>query len=539
MKLTRTSGILLHITSLYSDYGIGDLGKGAYQFVDFLKEAHQTIWQILPINPTGFGDSPYQSFSTFAGNPLMICPEKLVEWGLLKADDLKSHPFFPMNQVDYGQVITFKEGLNRKAYHRFVQLDNELTACYHQFVAHHDDWLGDYSLFMSLKSHFIDVRRQTEDEKDYAAFVDLHQNVLTEDQMRDYYDGAVWQSWPAPIAKREESAVCEWKKKLSDEIAYHNFLQFIFNKQFKALKGYANQKGVKIIGDMPIFVALDSADCWANPSLFMLDGSGNPTSVAGVPPDYFSEAGQLWGNPLYNWDQLQKSNYHWWIKRIQKALVFCDILRIDHFRGFESYWQVTYGAKTAKKGRWMTGPGKVFFQAVKDQLGDLPIIAEDLGIITPGVEKLRDDLSLPGMKVIQFGFDGKQHNTHLPHHFKTDNIVVYTGTHDNDTTVGWYELSSAEVQDQFRRYLNVSGEDVAWDMIRLAFLSVAKMAIIPMQDVLRLNQDHRMNTPGVTAGNWGFRLSQDCLTKGMAHQLKYLSLLADRNTTFWHSLQAR
>ena len=526
----RESGILLHITSLYSKYGIGDLGQNAYEFVDFLKEGGQKLWQILPVNPTGFKDSPYQSFSTFAGNPLLICPEELVKWGLLEEEDLLHHPSFPKDKVDYGAVINFKSALMRKAYHCFSELINSvLMETYLDFIEKNKEWLEDYSLFMALKFHFINERSNPENTKDYAKFARLNKDYLTKEQLADYYYGAVWQSWPTDIAKREENAIKKWKMELAEEICYHHFLQFVFDKQFNQLKTYANDSDVKIIGDIPIFVALDSSDCWANTSLFLLDKDGNPTGVAGVPPDYFSEDGQLWGNPLYDWNAMERAGYIWWIQRIEKALEYCDIVRIDHFRGFENYWQVPYGAKTARVGKWMPGPSKDLFEVIKKQMGDLPIIAEDLGVITPEVEVLRDDFDLPGMKVIQFGFDAGHNNEHLPHNYNTSHAVVYTGTHDNDTTIGWYETSSAEVQDQVRRYLNIDGKDVAWDLIRLAFLSVCKMAIVPMQDVLRLNENYRMNTPGTSIGNWQYRLSANTLSKHLAQQLEYLSRLGDRN----------
>jgi len=530
MMLNRESGILLHFTSLYSKYGIGDLGQHAYEFVDFLKEGGQRLWQILPINPTGFKDSPYQSFSTFAGNPLLICPDGLLKLGLLTPEDLMDIPNFPEDKVDYGPVITYKDTLLRTAYERFcVARDQPLRNTYDDYIAKNQEWLADYGLFMALKSYFIELRRDPENRGDYKAFVKKNQAFLTDEQLADYYYGAVWQSWPEEISKRSPIALEVWTEKLHVEIGYHQFLQFIFTKQYEALKTYANENGVRIIGDIPIFVALDSSDCWANPDLFLLDDDGNPTGVAGVPPDYFSEDGQLWGNPLYDWKAMKAIGYQWWIARIESALAFCDIIRIDHFRGFVGYWQVPYGATTARKGAWMPGPGHDLFVAIKGQLGDLPIIAEDLGVITPEVEALRDDFNLPGMKVIQFGFDAGHHNEHLPHNFDKSHAVVYTGTHDNDTTIGWYENSSPEIKDQFRRYLNVSGEDAAWDMIRLAFLSVPRMAIVPIQDVLRLDESGRMNTPGTSNGNWQYRLTPHALTGKLAEQLKYLSLLSDRN----------
>ena len=530
MELNRQSGILLHITSLYSKYGIGDLGQSAYDFIDFLKEGGQKLWQILPLNPTGYGDSPYQSFSTYATNPLLICPEILVDWGLLQKNDLNFDYNFPNHKVDYAGVIELKNKFNRKAFKNFVKTnDLRIKDNFNIFVKENAHWLNDYSLFIALKFYFIKERKNEIDSKEYRQFVQLNKKFLTKNQINDYYYGAVWQSWPQDIAEAKSNAVSEYREKLKEEIEYYKFLQFIFCKQYSQLKTYANKNGIKIIGDIPIFVALDSSDVWGNKDMFMLDSFGNPTTVAGVPPDYFSETGQLWGNPLFNWEYINKSGYTWWISRVQKALEFCDILRIDHFRGFESYWAVQYGEKTAKKGKWMTGPGKELFYALKNKLGDLPIIAEDLGIITKKVEKLRDDLKLPGMKVLQFGFDAKPENNHLPHNFNTNNMVVYTGTHDNDTTLGWYKKTTEKAQDQFRRYLNVSGDNAPWDMIRLAFLSVANLAIVPIQDILYMDTEHRMNYPGIESNNWQFRLMPDSLNLEYAKRLKYLSEISCRN----------
>ncbi|MCL2854615.1 MAG: 4-alpha-glucanotransferase [Defluviitaleaceae bacterium] len=459
----RTSGLLMHITSLYTNFGIGDLGKAAYDFVDFLQMGKQSIWQILPINPTGFGDSPYQCFSTFAGNPLLICPDKMVDMGLLNKNDLHHNFNFPNNIVDYACVTQLKNNLFRRAYQAFVQCKN--FASFNRANAH---WLEGYAKFMAFKAND------------------------------------------------------------ADEADYQKFLQYIFFKQFGELKSYAGGKGIKIMGDMPIFVAFDSADRWENPHLFQLDADGQPTAVAGVPPDYFSEDGQLWGNPLYNWKAHKADNYTWWVNRLKKALECFDIVRLDHFRGFESYWAIPNGASTAKEGKWMPGPGKAFFDAIKQKLGQIPLVAEDLGIITPAVEKLLIKTGLPGMRVLQFAFGGNAQNTHLPHNF-TCNTVVYTGTHDNDTTAGWYAVADEKTCDHFRRYLNVNGENPAHDMMRAAFLSTAKMAMIPIQDLLALDKQHRMNTPGTTHGNWQFRLAQNQLHPNLAAQLQTLSQLSNRN----------
>jgi 4-alpha-glucanotransferase len=496
----RASGVLCHISSLYSEFGIGDLGKSAYDFVDFLVLAKQSIWQILPVNPTSFGDSPYQSFSTFAGNPLFICPQTLLEWDLLAPKDLLHDINFPENKIDYAEVISLKERIFRKAYANFK--NSPFARAFKIFVEENADWLVDYSRFLALKSHFIAARKHL---------------PLPKGEVADYYYGAVWSTWPEVLPEAD-----------ADEVGYHNFLQFIFYKQYAALKAYANKKGIKIAGDIPIFAAYDSADCWANRKLFKLDAKGRPIAVAGVPPDYFAKDGQLWGNPLYDWRAHKAEGYKWWIARISKALEVFDILRLDHFRGFESYWTVPYGAKTAKLGAWQPGPGREFFGALKGALGELPIVAEDLGIITPAVAKLLKELNLPGMKVLQFAFDNTKNNTHMPHNFDTNNIVVYTGTHDNDTTLGWYATAPEKSRDQFRRYLNVSGENAPHDLIRAALLSIAKIAIIPVQDLLSLDSVHRTNTPGEAAGNWQFRLKKGQIRESHAENLAYLTELSCR-----------
>lgn len=475
----RISGLLMHITSLYTNFGIGDLGPSAYDFVDFLKKSQQTIWQILPINPTGYGDSPYQCFSTFAGNPLLISPEKLVKTGLLNEEDLQHDFIFTQGKVDYAQVIELKNRFLRHAHTNFLPCEN-----FASFKDENKGWLDDYAKFSALKA---------------------------------YFGGTMWHTW-------EDCQV-----DVTEEAEYHKFLQYIFFKQFEDLKRYANENGVKIMGDIPIFVAYDSADCWANKHLFKLDDNHMPTAVAGVPPDYFSEDGQLWGNPLYNWKAHKEQDYAWWASRLAKAAQTFDIIRLDHFRGFESYWAIPAGAETAKEGKWLPGPGKPFFDAIKRHLGQIPLVAEDLGIITPKVKALLAKLGLPGMGVLQFAFDQKPSNTHLPHNF-TNNLVVYTGTHDNDTSVGWYENLDEKTKDQFRRYFNVSGERPAWDMIRAAFLSTANISIIPVQDVLELGSHHRMNTPGTSYNNWQFRLEDNQLTPLHGENLRYLSKLSNRNT---------
>ncbi|MDR1688628.1 MAG: 4-alpha-glucanotransferase [Clostridiales bacterium] len=526
----RKSGILVHPTSFPSPYGIGDLGNTAYSFIDFLKLSGQKLWQILPLGYTSYGDSPYQSFSTFAGNPFIISPEILKKEGLLFENDAIAPEEFSKNQnkVDYGNVITYKLNILKKAYNNFKKLKN-LEAQYNEFCIENEKWLNDFALFLALKNHFINERKNAGKTKEYTKYQNANKKLLTDSQIDDFYYGAVWNSWPAEIAKREPDAVKKWAALLKEEIDFYSFGQFIFFRQWHALKDYANKNGIEIIGDIPIFVAMDSADTWSSPQQFCLKNSGEPTSVAGVPPDYFSATGQLWGNPLYDWQYHKKTGYRWWKDRIKSTLKLVDILRIDHFRGFESYWSVKYGKPTAIEGAWLKGPGAEFFSEIEAELGKLPIIAEDLGIITEKVTKLRETVGFPGMKVLQFGFDSLAENDHLPHNFKDSNLVLYTGTHDNDTSRGWYEKASEGEKDYFRRYLNVSGNDAAWDLIRLEMSSAAQTVIVPIWDVINLGGENRMNTPGVASGNWQFRYTQGMLTDEMAKGLNYLSSLYGRN----------
>ena len=484
----RYSGILVHPTSFPGRFGIGDLGQSAYDFIDFLYDAGQTLWQCLPLGPTGFGDSPYQAFSAFAGQPLIISPDLLQKDGLLSEADLEDVPAFNVYTVDYGPVIAFKTGLLHKAFDNFlVSEDKALIREFHRFCREEKGWLEDYALFMSLK--------------------DLHK-------------GKSWHEWDENYqfmdAKGRKAALAL----LKDSVAYYQFIQFIFFRQWHALKVYANKKGISIIGDIPIFVSPDSADVWANQSLFKLDSKGFPTAVAGVPPDYFSATGQLWGNPLYNWPEHKKTGYAWWIARIRQQLQLCDYLRIDHFRGFEAYWSVPYGEATAINGKWIKGPGASLFRAIEKELGKgLPIFAEDLGIITPQVEKLRDTFNFPGMKVLQFAFDDTSESAFLPYLYP-ENCICYTGTHDNDTTVGWYLTASEECRDKVRRYMNCDGSNIHWDFIRTALGSTARYAVFPLQDLLGYGSDCRMNTPGVASGNWAWRYEAAKLTPELAASLK-------------------
>lgn len=507
-KLPRVSGVLLHPTSLPSPYGIGDLGQDAYDFVDFLHESGQRLWQVLPLTHTGFGDSPYQSFSAFAGQPLLISPSDLAELGLLTKEDLDSCPECDPKHVDYGTIIPWKNQILKTAHTNFTRLTgskasnktavSELKKEYKAFCKEQAFWLDDYSMFMALK---------------------------------DDNGGVSWLNWDEAYRKPTAKLKKETKKRLSAEIDYYCFIQFLFFRQWMALKKYANDRQIEIIGDIPIFVSMDSADVWANQHLFQLDSKGYPTKVAGVPPDYFSETGQLWGNPLYQWDVHEKEGYAWWISRIRSQLNSLDYLRIDHFRGFEAYWSIPYGEETAINGKWVKGPDKKLFAAIQDALGnDLPIIAEDLGVITEEVEDLRDSFAFPGMKVLQFAFNDLGESDFHPHNFTTTNCVCYTGTHDNDTTKGWYETLDEACKEKYCRYVNLrEGDEISSSMVRLGLSSIAAFAIFPLQDLLNIGTEGRMNTPGVAAGNWGWRYEKGALSEKLAKELKELSGLYGRN----------
>ena len=516
MKLTRASGILLHPTAFPGPHGIGELGESAYQFIDFLAACKQSLWQILPLGPTGYGDSPYASFSSFAGNPLLISLDTLVRQGDLRAEDIANPPDFPPDHVDYGWVIHWKVPLLEKAARNFLDhATPERRADFEQFCTDHAIWLDDFAIFMAVKETF--------DRKAKAA---------------DIF-GAMWSNyWPKDIALRRPKAVKKWQKTAAAAIDSHKVLQFFFFEQWLALRKYANKQGIRIIGDIPIFVAPDSVDVWANRDLFLLDKEGQPTVVAGVPPDYFSKTGQLWGNPLYNWPAIAETSYDWWTRRIAGTLQLVDILRIDHFRGFESYWEIPAGEKTAIKGRWRKGPGLEFFRAVETALGELPIIAEDLGIITDAVTELRENFGLPGMKVLQFAFDLDKLNSlettnpFLPHNYE-QHCVVYTGTHDNDTTRGWYETRSPEEQDIVRRYLARDDQDIVWHFIRLAQASSAGFAVIPFQDVLDLGSEARMNIPSTIGGNWAWRYHPEVLSDWVISRLETMTTLYGRNPEAW------
>ena len=524
----RKSGVLLHPTSLPSSYGVGDLGQAAYTFIDKLEEAGQTLWQVLPLVPTDDGGSPYSSCSAFAGNPLLISPDKLMEEGYLELKDLQMAYVKPEARVNYQKARETKLPLLEKAFQNFKQM--EKPADYAEFCEKNAYWLDDYVLYIALKDHFRAERANEEDTENFDAFVAECEGLkLTEKQLKDYYMGANWVSFPKTTKKRNNMVLKKWRKVLAEAIEKEIFLQYVFAKQWHAVKKYANEKGISIIGDAPIFVAYDSADVWANQKLFRLDTKGFPTCITGVPPDYFSKTGQLWGNPHYDWKQHEKTDFAWWLSRVQKTLNDVDILRIDHFRGFEACWEVEFGAEDAIGGKWVKAPGEKFFAKLKEVLGEnLPLIAEDLGIITDEVLALREFAGLPGMRILQFAFGEDKNNAYLPHSFDR-NTIVYTGTHDNNTTKGWYEAASEVEKAHYRRYLNVDGSNVAWDFIRLALSSSADLAIIPLQDVMALGAEHRMNIPGTSEGNWGFTFQFGWWWDGFTDGLKYTSELFGRN----------
>ncbi|MEO8289084.1 MAG: 4-alpha-glucanotransferase [Chloroflexota bacterium] len=506
----RAGGILLHPTSFPGPYGIGDLGGEAYRFVDFLQQTGQKLWQILPLSPTGYGDSPYAAFSAFAGNPLLISPDILGGMSLLEPHDLLDVPGFPPDRVDYGPVIEWKMGLLKRSYTLFKsspvkQFHEELA----RFEKENASWLEDYALFMAVKAA---------------------------------HGGITWSDWEQGIALRLPDSIAAWSAKLEDEIRFQKYIQFLFSIQWMSLKKYANERNVHIVGDIPIFVAYDSADVWAHPELFHLDEKGRTTVVAGVPPDYFSATGQYWGNPLYRWDVLADTGYAWWLDRFRNAFRLYDYVRLDHFRGFAAYWEVPVNdEQTAANGHWVKGPGLKFFQAVLAALGDQPIIAEDLGVITPDVVEIREAMGFPGMRVLQFAFGAFETDAtdpYLPHNY-LQNTVVYTGTHDNDTTVAWFLTASAQEQANVKHYLDLDqygpntdpvdmARLVAGKLVRLAYSSVADMAIVPLQDLLGAGNEGRMNWPGRAEGNWSWRFHPDSLSDPLRAALRDITILFAR-----------
>lgn len=510
MKAPRSSGILLHPTSLPGTPGIGTIGSPAYHFIDWLSLAGQSLWQVLPLGPTGYGDSPYASFSTFAGNPLLIDLQMLQDQGLLSAQDTQLPEYIrTTGPIDFGSVVWWKIPLLKKAAAHF--LSTQAGSDYNQFIKEQAYWLDDYALFMNIKA-FYDKKAQDEG-----------------------LSGKLWHNWwPRALATRDKKALVQWKEENKAGIEEEKAIQYLFYGQWKALKQYAHSKGISIIGDIPIFVAADSADVWANQKYFQLTDTGSPKAVAGVPPDYFSETGQLWGNPLYNWKALKKDGYSWWLKRITATLSMVDYVRVDHFRGFEAYWSVPAEEATAINGQWIQGPDHDFFKTIRASLGELPILAEDLGVITDGVRALRDDFGFPGMKVLQFAFDANEAgqngftNAFLPHMY-TANSIVYTGTHDNDTMKGWLDKADIREIDMIKDYLGVEGTDLVRDLIRAALMSVAVFAIFPLQDIYGIGSEGRMNEPSTLGSNWTWRMDESMYNPDQASWLKRLSRLYARN----------
>ena len=468
----RASGVLLHPTSLPGPYGIGDMGPAAIDWVDFLAGTGTKLWQILPLGPTGYGDSPYQCFSSFAGNPYLISPDALVDAGLLTPTDLASYPVLPDDHVDFGKVIPAKIAVLDQAFERFASASDDLIDRFVAFRQAHAHWLEDYALFMALK---------------------------------DEHDGRPWTEWDRPLRLRHHAAIVDARTRLVNDIDRHAFRQFLFVEQWAAVRARAEAAGLTLVGDLPVYVAADSADVWANQHLFRLNAEGRPDVVAGVPPDYFSATGQLWGNPLYDWVAHAGEGYGWWISRIEATLAQVDIVRIDHFRAFADYWEIPADATTAETGRWLDGPADAFFDAVRDALGHLPIIAEDLGELSAAVPALRDRQGLPGMRIFQFGFDDDETHPFLPHNYP-ELCVAYTGTHDNDTAAGWYANAPKAERRWARDYLDWDGSDPSQRFIEGVWASPAMFGVAPLQDFLKLGSDARMNTPGVAAGNWSWRL---------------------------------
>jgi 4-alpha-glucanotransferase len=498
MEFQRSAGILLHPTSLPGKYGIGDLGPEAFHFIDFLASAGQTLWEVLPLGPTGYGDSPYQCFSAFAGNPYIVSPDRLRDEGLLTSDDLDRIPNFKPHEIDFGRLIEYKMDILQRAYKRYRLLPKApLTAEFEKFSKKNKSWLDDFALFMAVKQH---------------------------------HDGKNWVSWEPEIRGRKPKAVKEWSEKLADEIDFNKFIQFLFFHQWATVKAYANSKGIRIVGDLPIFIAYDSSDAWSHRNLFTIADDGTPLTVAGVPPDYFSPTGQLWGNPLYRWDEMKKDDFLWWRKRIASMLDVVDIIRIDHFRGFEAFWEVPGSAATAEHGKWVKAPGMKFFSTLKRYMGDLPILAEDLGLITKPVIALRDAFNFPGMKILQFAFGSEMEKKFLPHNH-IQNCVVYTGSHDNDTTRGFFEKAKHESNDIYtsvQTYLDYHGDDLRFELIRTAYASVANIVVIPMQDVLNLGAEARMNFPGKLGGNWNWRFTWDQVSPELAQTYKRFTITYER-----------
>lgn len=494
MKLTRSSGILLHPTSLPGRFGIGSLGAEAFAFVDFLAETGQSVWQILPLGPTGYGDSPYSAFSAFAGNALLVDLDRLVEAGDLHATEIEGVSR-PEGKTDFGFVHDFKGKALARASRRFRDSASaERREAFDRFCAHQAYWLNDYALFRALRRHFGETS---------------------------------WTEWPTEVRRRDPVVLQQWEEKLAEQLLFRKYAQFVFFEQWFAVKEYANRNGVRIMGDLPIFIALDSVDVWANASLFHLDENFQATLVTGVPPDYFSETGQRWGNPMYRWERMAEQGFSWWLARFRWNLTQTDLVRIDHFRGFEACWAIPAEEKTAINGHWMPVPGDALFRTLNESLGEVPVVAEDLGLITPEVEALRDTFGFPGMKVLQFAFGSGPQNPYLPHNL-IPACVVYTGTHDNDTTLGWWESLKKQEKKEVLTYLGCAGKEIPWDMIRAVMITVARLCILPLQDVLGLDSRARMNTPGHGGPNWRWRCLPGALEEPLRERLAEMTRLYGR-----------
>jgi len=495
MRFKRTSGTLVHPTSFPAPYGMGDFGRAAYTFIDFLKSTNQGIWQVLPLGPTGYGNSPYTSYSAFAGNPYLVSPELLREKGLLTEKEIREAKLPLSTEAEYERAFSVKDKLFEKAAERFYK-DGSVSEkkALNQFKQENTYWIDDFVLFMTCLEEF--------GEKP-------------------------WNKWDPEISHRNAKALKKIRKDHKQRIDYHYWIQFEFFNQWYKLREYANKQDIRVVGDIPIFVDHNSVDVWAHRQYFEVNEKGNRKLVAGVPPDYFSKTGQLWGNPLYNWDKLQEDDFSWWVHRFEQMFAMYDSIRVDHFRGFDAYWEVDAHAKTAEHGEWVKAPGEELFKTIKDKLGEIPIIAEDLGVMTPGVEQLRDAFNFPGMKILHFAFNSDAANSYLPHNYHP-NCVVYTGTHDNDTTLGWYQSATEQERDKARHYTRSDGSQINWELIRMAMLSVADQAIFPLQDFMNLGTEHRMNTPGVASGNWKWRYIPEMLENIDQHHIRYLIELSNR-----------
>lgn len=501
MKMNRSAGILLHPTSLPGPEGIGTLGKEAREFVDFLAAARQGLWQILPLGPTGFADSPYQCFSAFAGNPLLISLDMLKEKGWLSVQDMAPLESASATSVDYGRVIECKLPLLAEAYRSFSGKASPVEKdTFEAFKQTNADWLGDFAMFMALK---------------------------------DRFEGRPWFEWNVDVKFRRHEALERVRTDLADSIEQHQFIQYLFFDQWEQVKAYAARQNIQIIGDIPLYVAHDSADVWAHPENFLLNEEREPKVVAGVPPDYFSATGQLWGNPIYDWKHHEETGFRWWIDRLKANLVMFDIVRIDHFLGLASYWSVPFKHCTAEHGSWVEAPGMRLLEALQAALGNLPLIAEDLGAVTPEMIALRDKYGLPGMKILQFGFNGDHSSEHLPHSC-TRQFVMYTGTHDNDTARGWYKHTSLRNKSQARAYMGAHARHVARAFVRAVWASVADYAIAPLQDILELGHEARMNLPGTTESNWRWRFRKEDITRRLARRLRRLTELCGRSVRVEH-----